>query len=67
MIEAKKIAEALEVEPIIREKRIIRRKKHFDENIDEEQLAQSTLESFKVNYFLYVVDQALSSLNSRFE
>ena len=43
MIEAKKIAEALEVELIIREKHIIRKKRHFDENVDEEELAQSAL------------------------
>jgi len=38
MIEVKKIAEALEVELIIREKHIIRRRRHFDENVDEKNL-----------------------------
>ena len=43
MIEAKKIAEVLEIEPIIREKHITSRKIHFD----EEKLAQSALNLLK--------------------
>ena len=30
-------------------------------------MTQSAIESFKVNYFIYIVDQALSSLKNRFE
>ena len=44
-------------------------KRHFDENEGEssqptEQLAQ---ESFRVHYFLYIIDQAIGSLKRRFE
>lgn len=35
LISAKEIAAEMEIEPIFREKRIIRRKKQFDENIDD--------------------------------
>ncbi|KAL6996941.1 hypothetical protein U1Q18_052523 [Sarracenia purpurea var. burkii] len=66
MIEAKEVATAMEIEPLFRQKRIIRRKKQFDENVDEE-ATQSVEESFRVNYFLYIVDRALSSLKSRFD
>ncbi|XP_020263218.1 zinc finger MYM-type protein 1-like [Asparagus officinalis] len=66
MVEAKEIAVRMKVEPIFRERRIIRRKKHFDENASKE-MAMTAEESFRVNYFIYIVDQALSSLKSRFE
>ena len=56
----------MNVEPIFQEKRIIYRNKQFDENNSEE-ATQSARESFRVKYFLYIVDQALSSLQSRFE
>ncbi|XP_059627381.1 uncharacterized protein LOC132270202 [Cornus florida] len=66
MIEAKEIATKMEVEPLFRERRVICRKKQFDESANEER-TQSAEESFKINYFIYIVDQALSSLKSRFE
>jgi hypothetical protein len=66
MIEAKEVASAMQIEPFFREKRIIRRKRQFDENPDKE-VPQSAEESFRVNYFTFIVDQALSSLKSRFE
>ncbi|XP_028121102.1 zinc finger MYM-type protein 1-like [Camellia sinensis] len=66
MIEAKEVAIEMDIEPTFRERRVIRRKKHFDENVSEE-VAQSAEESFRVNYFIYIIDQALSSLKSRFE
>ncbi|XP_065633479.1 uncharacterized protein LOC136069175 [Quercus suber] len=56
----------MEIEPIFHEKRIIRRKKQFDENANDE-ITQSAEESFRINYFLYIVDQAISSIESRFE
>ncbi|XP_020270584.1 zinc finger MYM-type protein 1-like [Asparagus officinalis] len=61
MVEAKEITVRIKVEPIFREHRIIRRKKHFDENASKE-MAMTAKESFRVNYFIYIVDQALSSL-----
>ncbi|XP_022889113.1 zinc finger MYM-type protein 1-like [Olea europaea var. sylvestris] len=66
VIDAKEIASELDIEPIFREKRVIRRKKQFDE-ISCEEMTETVEESFRVNYFLYVVDQALSSLQNRFE
>ena len=55
MIEAKEVAARINVEPAFQEKWIIYRKKQFDENNSEEptQLAE---ESFRVKYFLYIVD-----------
>ena len=62
----KEIATKMEIEPIFREKCIIRRKKYFDENVNDE-TTQSVEEYFRINYFLYIVDQAISSIESRFE
>ncbi|KAK4544634.1 hypothetical protein RGQ29_032995 [Quercus rubra] len=64
MISSKEIAIKMEIEPIFHEKRIIRRKKQFDENVNDE-ITQSAEESFRINYFLYIVDQAISSIESR--
>ncbi|XP_042386692.1 zinc finger MYM-type protein 1-like [Zingiber officinale] len=50
----------------LKKKRIIRRKRQFDE-INSEEVTQSPKESFRVNYFLFIIDQALSSLQTRFE
>ncbi|KAK4557212.1 hypothetical protein RGQ29_007111 [Quercus rubra] len=61
MISSKEIAIKMEIEPIFHEKRIIRRKKQFDENVNDE-ITQSTEEFFRINYFLYIVDQAISSI-----
>ena len=66
MIIAKEIATQMEIEPTFQEKRIIRRKKQFDENANDE-ITHSAEESFRVDYFLYVVDQAIFSLKCRFE
>ena len=62
---AKKIAAQMKIEPTFCEKRIIYRKKQFDENTSEE-ITHSAEESYRVDYFLYIVDQAISSLNSIF-
>ena len=66
MNSSKEIATKMEIEPIFHEKHIIRRKKQFDENVNDE-TTQSTKEYFRINYFLYIVDQAISSIESRFE
>ena len=62
----KEIAAQMKIEPTFCEKRIIYRKKQFDENASEE-ITHSAEESYRVDYFLYIVDHAISSLNSRFE
>ncbi|XP_050897880.1 uncharacterized protein LOC127104761 [Lathyrus oleraceus] len=48
-------------------RRIIKRKRKFDENLNIPSVELSEEESFRVNYFLYLVDQAVVSLNKRFE
>ena len=53
MNSSKEIASKMEIEPIFREKRIIRRKKQFDENVNDE-TTQSVEEYFRINYFLYI-------------
>ena len=45
-----------------------KRKRHFDENLDDTNAGtQSAEELFRISYFLPVVDQAISSLTTRFE
>ncbi|KAK4729430.1 hypothetical protein R3W88_022418 [Solanum pinnatisectum] len=66
MISAKEIALEMNIEPVFRKKRVIYRKKQFDENVDNE-ITRSLEESFRVDYFLYIVDQAIFSLQNRFE
>lgn len=63
---AKKLAIDMEVDPMFPEKRQIRRKRHFDENLNDEN-RQTPEESFRVNYFIYIMDQAIVSLEKRFE
>ena len=66
MISSKENATKMEIEPIFCEKRIIHKKKQFDENANDE-ITQFAEKSFRINYFLYIVDQAISSIESRFE
>ncbi|GJV03341.1 zinc finger MYM-type protein 1-like protein [Tanacetum coccineum] len=65
---AKEIAIEMNIDPVFVRKREIIRKRHFDENKSDvsSSVPQSLEESFKINYFLCVVDQAIVSLNSRF-
>ena len=66
---AKGIALDMDIGTTFRKKREIKRKRQFDENPDETNAAstQSAEESFRINYFLSIVDQAISSLTTRFE
>lgn len=64
---AKGIAIEMNIEPIFPQRRIIRRKRNFDENSDTPSVELSGEESFRVTYFLYLVDQAVVSLEKRFE
>jgi hypothetical protein len=66
MTSSKEIATKMEIEHVFHEKRIIRRKKQFNEIVNDE-TTQSAEESFRIDYFLYIVDQAISSIQSRFE
>ncbi|XP_021980504.1 zinc finger MYM-type protein 1-like [Helianthus annuus] len=65
MIEAKELALKMGIEPSFREKRVIRRNRRFDENVDNETL-KTPIDCFRTDYFLYIVDQASVSLESRF-
>ena len=53
MISSKEIAIKMEIKPIFHEKRIICRKKQFDENVNDE-ITQSAEESFRINCFFYI-------------
>ncbi|XP_044947803.1 zinc finger MYM-type protein 1-like [Hordeum vulgare subsp. vulgare] len=65
---AKEIALEMDIHPEFRTKRKIKRKRQFDEGkYDGSIVSQSAEESFRVNYFLQVVDQAIVSLTRRFE
>ena len=64
---AKEIALELNIDPLFPQRREVRRKRHFDENPSDAITSQSAKESFRVNYFLCVVDHAIASLNRRFE
>ncbi|XP_024969569.1 uncharacterized protein LOC112508937 [Cynara cardunculus var. scolymus] len=64
---AKTIACEMNIDPTFLIKRRIIRKKQFDENNNEEEMQASEKEAFRVNYFLTIVDMAISSLNNRFE
>ena len=67
MSSAIEIAKELEIEPVFQEKRVIRKKRHFDENVDHK-ITQSVEKSFRIDYFLFIVDQAISSIfEQRFE
>ena len=53
MISAKKITFEMNIKLKFREKRIRRREKQFDENIENE-IIKSLQESFRIDYFLYI-------------
>ncbi|KAL7594457.1 hypothetical protein Lser_V15G30358 [Lactuca serriola] len=55
------------IDPIFPQKRLIERKKRFDESSTTEEVSFTPEENFRVNYFLFIVDQAISSLETRFE
>ena len=56
----------MEIEPVFREKHIIHRKKQFDENVHNETTCFAE-EPFRIDYFLYIVDKAISSIEDKFE
>lgn len=67
---ARQIAADMEIEAEfpVKQKRIIRRKKHYDEDPEiDENVLLSPEESFRIDYFNTLMDQALVSLESRFE
>ena len=65
---AKGIARDMDIEPTFRTQRKIKRKRQFDETPDDPSIAsQSVEDSIRINYFLPVVNQAITSLTTRFE
>ncbi|XP_062075845.1 uncharacterized protein LOC133779967 [Humulus lupulus] len=63
---AKEIDIEMNIDPVFPQMRTIRRKRQFEENLNTS-VELSGEESFRVNYFLYLVDQAIVSLTKRFE
>ena len=55
----------MNIEPILPTTSCVFRKKQFDENDHDEEI-QLVEESFRVNYFLIVVDMTIASLKDRF-
>ena len=65
---AKGIALELDIGTTFRKKREIKRKRQFDENPDDTNIAtRSPEELFRTTYFIPIVDQAIASLTRRFE
>ncbi|KAI3702674.1 hypothetical protein L6452_28423 [Arctium lappa] len=64
---AKEIACEMNIDPTFLIKRRVIRKKQFDESNHGEEMQASEEENFRINYFLTIVDMAISSLNNRFE
>lgn len=64
--EAKEIASEMGVDPVFPQRRLIQRKKRFDESSSSE-VSFTAEENFRVNYFIYIVDKATSSLETRFQ
>ncbi|XP_076944684.1 uncharacterized protein LOC143615449 [Bidens hawaiensis] len=65
--EAKKLAIEMGIDPIFAQKRVIKRKKQSDESSSSQEASFTREEDFRVNYFLYITDQAIASLETRFD
>ncbi|XP_071695377.1 uncharacterized protein [Rutidosis leptorrhynchoides] len=65
--EAKEIAVKMDVDPVFPQKLLIQRKKRFDESSTSQEVSFTPEEIFRVQYFLYIVDKAILSLETRFE
>jgi len=52
--DATEVAIELNIDPIFPQRRIIRRKRQFDEDLNTPTIEQSEEETFRVNYFLYL-------------
>ncbi|XP_068108911.1 zinc finger MYM-type protein 1-like [Hyperolius riggenbachi] len=66
MIIAKEIASEINVEQKFKERRVARKKKQFNYESNDESTF-SPEEAFRTGYFLWIVDQALSSMEKRFQ
>ena len=67
-IQKKNIASEMDIEPKFRTKRQGKRKKHFDEQDDQdEEIQRSAVDSFRVEYFNVMIDAVIASMTSKFE
>ncbi|KAL2957991.1 hypothetical protein AAZX31_18G182000 [Glycine max] len=66
LISTKEIAFEMDIEPKFHEKCISRKKKQFDENVKDE-IVKSLQESFRIDYFLYIVYKAITTLQNIFD
>lgn len=64
-IVANNIAEEIEVEPVFKKKRPRKKRKNFDYEGNDERVRNEE-ENFRQEYFLLVIDQAISSVEKRF-
>ncbi|XP_020888411.1 zinc finger MYM-type protein 1-like [Arabidopsis lyrata subsp. lyrata] len=69
--EAKQVAIEMEIEPVFptKPKRLIKRKKQYGEDVEkaDENTTLTAEESFRIDYFINIMDQAIMSLEVRFE
>jgi hypothetical protein len=65
-VNAMEIASEMGVEPSFPVKRRALRRKHFDENNNEEEILEGE-KQFRVSYFKVIIDMAIRSLKTRFE
>jgi hypothetical protein len=64
----KDIALDMDIDTLFHTRHKIKRKRHFVENLDDTNVETlSAEEIFRINYFIPIVDQAISSLTRRFE
>ena len=57
MEEGRELAKKVGIEPVFTVKRVVRRKKKFDEDVGEDgNGSQSPEEKFKVTYFYHIID-----------
>jgi hypothetical protein len=65
---AKYVALDMDIDTLFHTRRKIKRKRYFDENLDNTNVETlSAEEIFRINYFIPIVDQAISSLTRRFQ
>jgi hypothetical protein len=68
MEEGRELARKVGIDPEFTIKRVVRKKKQFDEDVGEDANgSQSSEEKFKVTYFYHIIDQALTSFKDRFD
>jgi hypothetical protein len=67
-IQQKNIASEMDIEPKFRTRRQGKRKKHFDEqNEQDEEIQQFVVDSFRAEYFNVMIHAAIASLTTRFK